>query len=205
MNATGRTSDEGSPHHSHREQVPVHQDRESDRARELTLRQRQVLHLLLRGYTNKRIAHQLGISRRTVESHRAHIMRLLGAKSACDLGRYASAALGEKSHDPFVSATGREVPFEGVRAETETHNGGVHRNSLSQGLKVPKHAPPLYDATLDSELLGFAAHGAKVRFHKNDLAQEDPKWFWACSWEWMAHLKGAHLFLSGGDGPFAGN
>jgi DNA-binding NarL/FixJ family response regulator len=99
MNATVQTGDgdEDSVYHRHTDQFSVHQDRKSDRARELTLRQRQVLGLLFRGYTNKTIAHELGISRRTVESHRAHIMRLLGAKSACDLGRYASDALVEKS------------------------------------------------------------------------------------------------------------
>jgi len=61
---------------------------------------------------------------------------------------------------------------------------GVHRYKRSRGVEVPEEVlllPP--DAAIDSELIGLVeAHGAKVRFHKNSLGQEGPKWFWACSW-----------------------
>jgi len=61
---------------------------------------------------------------------------------------------------------------------------GVHRYKRSRGVVVPEEVLLLpHDAAIDSELIGlFEAHGAKVRFHKNNLGQEGPKWFWACSW-----------------------
>jgi|GEM_PF-2618475 len=49
---------------------------------ELPQRQRQVLELLAAGQQNKQIAHAFGISRRTVEIHRANLMRSIGAKTA---------------------------------------------------------------------------------------------------------------------------
>lgn len=55
----------------------------------LTNREREVLHLVAEGYTNAEIADRLFISRRTVETHRANMMRKLGLKSHIDLLRYA--------------------------------------------------------------------------------------------------------------------
>jgi DNA-binding CsgD family transcriptional regulator len=46
----------------------------------LTPRERDVLAGLIAGYSNKVIAHKLGISARTVEAHRANIMRYLEAR-----------------------------------------------------------------------------------------------------------------------------
>lgn len=54
---------------------------------DLTRRERGVLHALLAGGTNKEVAHRLGISHRTVEAHRASIMRKLGVRSLPDLFR----------------------------------------------------------------------------------------------------------------------
>jgi two-component system CheB/CheR fusion protein len=48
---------------------------------ELTARQRQILDLVLAGQPSKNIAADLGISQRTVENHRAAIMRRTGARS----------------------------------------------------------------------------------------------------------------------------
>ncbi|ESQ92799.1 response regulator transcription factor [Asticcacaulis benevestitus] len=53
----------------------------------LTPRQREIMALVLAGYASKNIAAEIGISQRTVESHRASIMRKLGAKSLPELGR----------------------------------------------------------------------------------------------------------------------
>lgn len=53
----------------------------------LTERERDVLELLVRGHTNKVIAHQLDISQRTVEVHRAHIKDKLEAGGLADLMR----------------------------------------------------------------------------------------------------------------------
>ena len=55
----------------------------------LTPREREVLGLIISGASNKEGAHQLGITTRTFEVHRAHIMEKLGAKNAADLVRMA--------------------------------------------------------------------------------------------------------------------
>lgn len=55
----------------------------------LTSRERQVLQLAAEGLSNTEIAARLSISPRTVETHRAHLMRKLGLKSQTDLIRYA--------------------------------------------------------------------------------------------------------------------
>jgi two-component system, LuxR family, response regulator FixJ len=53
----------------------------------LTPREREVLALIAASATNKEAALNLGISQRTVEIHRAHIMNKLGAKNSVDLAR----------------------------------------------------------------------------------------------------------------------
>lgn len=58
----------------------------------LTSRQREILGLVVAGHPNKEIAARLGISQRTVESHRAIVMKKTGAKSLADLVRLALAA-----------------------------------------------------------------------------------------------------------------
>jgi FixJ family two-component response regulator len=51
----------------------------------LTARERDVLDLFSIGASNKEAGRQLGISPRTIEFHRANIMKKLGAKTALDL------------------------------------------------------------------------------------------------------------------------
>jgi FixJ family two-component response regulator len=58
----------------------------------LTTRQRQILELVLAGHPSKNIAADLGISQRTVDNHRAAIMRKTGSKSLPALVRTALAA-----------------------------------------------------------------------------------------------------------------
>ena len=58
----------------------------------LTPRQHEIMDLVLAGYSNKTIAAVLGISARTVEVHRAAIMRRTGSKSLPALARMALAA-----------------------------------------------------------------------------------------------------------------
>ncbi len=55
----------------------------------LTVREREVLHLLAQGCNNAEIASRLCVSRRTVEVHRANMMRKLGLRSPIQLLRYA--------------------------------------------------------------------------------------------------------------------
>ncbi|MEQ8268980.1 MAG: response regulator FixJ [Parvibaculum sp.] len=58
----------------------------------LTLREREVLEHLVAGKANKMIAHDLGISPRTVEVHRANLMEKMQARTLSDLVRMALEA-----------------------------------------------------------------------------------------------------------------
>jgi two-component system response regulator NreC len=55
----------------------------------LTAREIDVLRLIAQGYTNRQAAEELGISVRTVETHRANIMGKLGMSGRVELVRYA--------------------------------------------------------------------------------------------------------------------
>jgi DNA-binding CsgD family transcriptional regulator len=55
----------------------------------LTRREREVLNLISEGYSNKQGALRMQISPRTFESHRAEVMRKLGARNTADLVRAA--------------------------------------------------------------------------------------------------------------------
>jgi two-component system CheB/CheR fusion protein len=68
----------------------------------LTGRERQIMDLVLIGHPSKNIAGDLGISQRTVENHRASIMKKMGAKSIPALARMALLAAADSS--------GREFP-----------------------------------------------------------------------------------------------
>lgn len=65
----------------------------------LTSRERDVLNGLVKGHPNKTIGYDLGISSRTVEIHRANLMKKLGVYNLSDLLRIAFAAgAGEEEH-----------------------------------------------------------------------------------------------------------
>ena len=51
----------------------------------LTLREKEVLSLIFRGYSNKEMARLLDISNRTIEAHRASIMEKMQVKSLAEL------------------------------------------------------------------------------------------------------------------------
>lgn len=55
----------------------------------LTEREREVMKLAVAGLTNKEIAQRLGISYRTVEIHRTHVMQKTGASNLLELARIA--------------------------------------------------------------------------------------------------------------------
>jgi two-component system CheB/CheR fusion protein len=65
------------------------------RVGELTPRQHQIMTCVLAGQPSKNIAADLGLSQRTVESHRAAVMRKTGATSMPALARLALAASAE--------------------------------------------------------------------------------------------------------------
>jgi DNA-binding NarL/FixJ family response regulator len=55
----------------------------------LTPRERQIIQLVAEGFTNKQVAKALRVSEKTVETHRASLMRKLGINSIIELVRYA--------------------------------------------------------------------------------------------------------------------
>jgi len=61
-------------------------ERPSDR---LTSRQREIVQLLAEGKTNKEVASILNVSIKTIETHRANIMKKLGCRSVSELILYA--------------------------------------------------------------------------------------------------------------------
>lgn len=60
-----------------------------DRLSVLTRREQEVCRLLAHGHTNAEIAEELGISARTVETHRMHLMAKLDLKGRAGLVRFA--------------------------------------------------------------------------------------------------------------------
>ncbi len=58
----------------------------------LTRREAQVIDLIVAGNSNKQIAYRLAISPRTVEFHRAQLMRKMGARNLATLVRAALAS-----------------------------------------------------------------------------------------------------------------
>jgi DNA-binding NarL/FixJ family response regulator len=67
-------------------------DAQSALISQLTGREREVLQGIARGLTNKEIAGELGISHRTVETHRESLMRKLQIRTIAELTRLALAA-----------------------------------------------------------------------------------------------------------------
>jgi two-component system CheB/CheR fusion protein len=81
--------------------LSVRREAAATRLAGLTARQRQIMELVLAGHPSKNIAADLGISQRTVENHRAAVMKKTGSHSLSALIRLALAA------DP---GTGSESP-----------------------------------------------------------------------------------------------
>jgi two-component system response regulator FixJ len=69
------------------EAVPasVAKQRAAEIRQHLTPRESEILDLLLQGYRNKQVAYELKVSARTVEAHRANMMRRVGASSFAEL------------------------------------------------------------------------------------------------------------------------
>jgi two-component system response regulator NreC len=58
-------------------------------AEPLTHREKEILKLIVQGYTNRQTGEELNISTRTVEGHRANLVAKLGLHSRVELVRYA--------------------------------------------------------------------------------------------------------------------
>jgi DNA-binding NarL/FixJ family response regulator len=69
--------------------VIVGKNYEDSRENNLTAREREILQLTAEGKTNAEIGTILVISKRTVETHRNHLMKKLGLSSQIDIVRYA--------------------------------------------------------------------------------------------------------------------
>ncbi len=59
---------------------------------ELTSREAELLQMIAEGHVNKQIASELGISIKTVEKHRQHLMEKLNIHDIAGLTRFAIAA-----------------------------------------------------------------------------------------------------------------
>jgi len=75
----------------------------ASRLAKLTEREREVMMLAVEGHTSKEMAQRLGISYRTVEIHRAHVMQKTGAANLLELARIANALESRK--------TSRQMPL----------------------------------------------------------------------------------------------
>jgi NarL family two-component system response regulator LiaR len=64
--------------------------RPDDRYEELTPREREVLELIGRGFSNKRIAQELGAAEKTVKNHVSHVLAKLGVADRTQAALYAS-------------------------------------------------------------------------------------------------------------------
>jgi len=57
---------------------------------QLTMREREVLHLIARGYLYKEVGQELGISTKTVETHVSAVLRKLQLSNRHQLSRWAA-------------------------------------------------------------------------------------------------------------------
>ena len=75
------------------------------RGERLTPREREVLQLVVQGYSNKKGAGLMRISYRTLECHRAEVIRKLGAKNTAELVRLALLGTAAPSQSPEQTIT----------------------------------------------------------------------------------------------------
>lgn len=74
------------------EQVRDRVEIASNRVAKLTARQRQLISRLVQGRLNKQIAHDLGLSERTVKMHRSALLKALDVRTVAEAIRIAIEA-----------------------------------------------------------------------------------------------------------------
>ena len=99
----------------------------SARKQRLTPRQRDVLRLVLDGAANKQIAATLGLSSKTVEIHRANLMRKLGVSNVAELVRLMRD-ISLSGYSERRIGRGRRGPDSRSRAATPTRGIGCKRD-----------------------------------------------------------------------------
>lgn len=65
----------------------------------LTVRENEIVDLIVKGYSSKKIADLLGISKWTVDRHRANIRKKLGINNVVELVRFAMETDGKTNHE----------------------------------------------------------------------------------------------------------
>ena len=69
--------------------INVYRKEKKSPFQELTRREREILQLVVDGYTSKQIADKLGLSPRTVDHHRSNLLRKFGMSNSVDLVNFA--------------------------------------------------------------------------------------------------------------------
>jgi two-component system response regulator NreC len=92
----------------------------------LSLREREVFDLVVRGFSTKAVAQELCISPKTVETHRAHINEKLAAHSTADLVRYAF-----RNELHVQDGSGGNDPRGGVRLSSQVATALLDRVSAA--------------------------------------------------------------------------
>ena len=113
-------------------------DRREDaaaRVARLTPRQHQIMELVLAGHPSKNIAADLGVSQRTVENHRAAIMKKTGSKSLPALARVALAAAWNGAGEGFVQ------PLARLALGAAGTPPGRHAFNLNIAIRHAAHSP----------------------------------------------------------------
>ena len=69
--------------------IDMHRNGRKSPVQELTKREKEILQLVVRGYTSKKMADCLGLSPRTIDHHRSSLLKKLQKKNSVDLVNYA--------------------------------------------------------------------------------------------------------------------